>query len=160
MEIESIIKKHILPNFTEFNIDNQYKKNQSSINIQGIDIYFPYNLYHNQIKYMEKIIELLNNKMNEGLNNCFGALESPTGTGKTLCLLCSTLAWLNEMRKQKRYGGKILYTTRTHSQITQVIHELQKTCYRPRTAILSSRDNSCVNENVKQKLSGTLLNIK
>ena len=160
MEIESIIKKHILPNFTEFNIDNQYKKNQSSINIQGIDIYFPYNLYHNQIKYMEKIIELLNNKMNEGLNNCFAALESPTGTGKTLCLLCSTLAWLNEMRKQKRYGGKILYTTRTHSQITQVIHELQKTCYRPRTAILSSRDNSCVNENVKQKLSGTLLNIK
>ena len=160
MEVESIIKEHILPNFTEFNIDNQYKKNQTRINIQGIDIYFPYNLYYNQIKYMEKIIELLNNKMNEGINNCFGALESPTGTGKTLCLLCSTLAWLNEMRKQKIYGGKILYTTRTHSQITQIIHELQKTCYRPRTAILSSRDNSCVNENVKHKLSGTILNIK
>ena len=39
------------------------------------------------------------------------------------------------MRKQKKFGGKIIYTTRTHSQISQIIHELQKTCYWPRTAI-------------------------
>ena len=67
---------------------------------------------------------------------------------------------MNKMRKNKIFGGKILYTTRTHSQITQIIQELKKTCYRPKTAILSSRDNSCVNENVKKKLSGTILNIK
>ena len=36
---------------------------------------------------MENVITALNNK-NHGL------LESPTGTGKTLCLLCSSLAWL------------------------------------------------------------------
>ena len=64
------------------------------------------------------------------------------------------------MRKNKRFGGKILYTTRTHSQITQIIQELKKTCYRPKTAILSSRDNSCINENVKKKSTGTILNIK
>ena len=157
--MEDLIKEKILQNYIPFNIDNRFKRNQTNINIEGIDIYFPYTLYENQIQYMKKIIELLNNKINN-INNGFGALESPTGTGKTLCLLCSTLAWMNEMRAQKRYGGKILYTTRTHSQITQIIHELQKTCYRPKTAILSSRDNSCVNENVKKNVSGTILNIK
>ena len=113
-----------LQNYSPFEIDNNLKRNQKYVNIQGIDIYFPYEIYECQYKYMEKIISLLNDRINNSPMTNIAALESPTGTGTTLCLLCSTLSWMNEMRRQKKLGGKILYTTRTHSQIAQIIHEL------------------------------------
>ena len=156
---DELIKNLSLPNYTPFEIDYSLYKKQNIVNINGIEISFPYQVYSIQNKYMEKIIELLNNRIISNTIN-IGALESPTGTGKTLCLLCSTLAWMNEMRRQKKFGGKILYTTRTHSQISQVMHELRKTCYKPRTAVLSSRDHSCVNSNIRKNISGNILNIK
>ena len=154
------IKERKLPNFTPFEIIGRKKHAQKKININGIEIYFPYDIYPNQIKYMEKVIELLNNNIKREIYTNIAALESPTGTGKTLCLLCSTLAWINEMRKQKKFGGKILYTTRTHSQISQIFRELQKTCYWPRTAVLASRDICCINPKIRKKTSGTILNIR
>jgi regulator of telomere elongation helicase 1 len=102
-------------------------------------------------------------------------LESPTGTGKTLCLLCASLGWLRAKRKELKeqasnmYSDEaealaknapfIYYSSRTHSQLANVIKELKKTCYLPRTATLSSRDQMCVNAAVKT-FSGNLLNIK
>ena len=154
------IKERGLPNFTPFEIIGRKKREQKKINISGIEIYFPYNIYPNQKKYMEKIIELLNNNIKRENYTNIAALESPTGTGKTLCLLCSTLAWMNEMRKQKKFGGKILYTTRTHSQISQIIRELQKTCYWPKTAVLASRDICCINSKIRKNTSGAILNIR
>ena len=156
---DELIKNLNLPNFNPFEIDYSFAKRQQIVNIKGIDIYFPYQIYDNQRTYMENVIQLLNNRINSHSLN-IAALESPTGTGKTLCLLCSTLAWINEMRRQKKYGGKILYTTRTHSQISQIMHELRRTCYRPRTAVLSSRDHSCVNAQIRKNISGNILNIK
>lgn len=88
-------------------------------------------------------------------------LESPTGTGKTLSLLCASLAWLNNYREN--YKGapniKIIYTSRTHSQLDQVKKELRNTPYWPKCASLASRDHLCVHE-MKQRFSGDLLNKK
>jgi len=69
---------------------------------------------------MTKVYEALQKKEN-------ALLESPTGTGKTLCLLCASLAWLTTEREKwtKEFNGvelrwkgaypKIIYTSRTLS---------------------------------------------
>ena len=56
-------------------------------NVRGVLVEFPFKAYDCQLAYMRKVIEAL-----EGGSNAL--LESPTGTGKTLCLLCASLAWL------------------------------------------------------------------
>ena len=124
-------------------IDKSRISIQTIINIQGIEIYFPYKPYEIQINYMNKIIESLNN------NKSIAALESPRGTGKTLCLLCACLAWIKFMREVKNIKFKIYYSSRTHSQISNVIQELKKTIYLPITCILSSRNESCLNISYK-----------
>jgi Rad3-related DNA helicase len=89
-------------------------------------------------------------------------LESPTGTGKTLSLLCGSLAWLKEERRKKNPDveyTKILYCSRTHSQLNQVIKELKSTVYNPKTVLLGSRDQMCVNPKLKE-FKGSGLNAK
>ncbi|VDP90593.1 unnamed protein product [Echinostoma caproni] len=57
--------------------------------IQGIPVNFPYKPYGCQLSIMNRVVEAL-----ESRRNCL--LESPTGTGKTLSLLCASLAWVNK----------------------------------------------------------------
>ncbi|XP_041348018.1 Fanconi anemia group J protein homolog [Gigantopelta aegis] len=54
--------------------------------IGGVSILFPCKPYPSQFSMMDKIIKGI-----ERQQNCL--LESPTGSGKSLALLCSTLAW-------------------------------------------------------------------
>ncbi|KAL3632993.1 Regulator of telomere elongation helicase 1 [Castilleja foliolosa] len=133
--------------------------------IRGIDVDFPYEAYDCQLVYMEKVIQSLQNK-------CNALLESPTGTGKTLCLLCATLAWRKSLGEFSRGRSErsntrgsqgldddmpqsqssslpaIIYTSRTHSQIRQVVQELKRSYYRPKMVVLGSREQLCIHEQV------------
>ena len=150
----------------EIQIDSRFTSKQVKLNILGIEVYFPYQPYENQLLYMQKVIEALK-------KNSIAGLESPTGTGKTLCLLCASLAYLKYIREElkkesdnhsmneenKKRQPVIFYTSRTHSQIANAIKELKKTVYRPINAVISSREQSCVNEFLNN-FNGGLLNIK
>ncbi|KAE8574306.1 hypothetical protein XENTR_v10003373 [Xenopus tropicalis] len=150
--------------------------------VAGLTVDFPFQPYKCQEDYMGKVIQCLQ----QGVN---GVLESPTGTGKTLCLLCATLAWrqhykdgisarkiaermngaeLFPERPAAAWGGasaegqasayysdvpKIIYASRTHSQLTQVISELKHTVYRPKVCVLGSREQLCIHPEVKKQES-------
>ncbi|XP_044310765.1 regulator of telomere elongation helicase 1 isoform X3 [Varanus komodoensis] len=152
------------------------------IKLNGITVDFPFQPYKCQEAYMSKVLECLQKQVN-------GILESPTGTGKTLCLLCSTLAWQEHFRDavsaqkiaQQLNGAelfpdqplsswgsvvqgapipayytdvpKIIYASRTHSQLTQAIGELKNTIYRPKVCVLGSREQLCINPEVKRQES-------
>ena len=153
----------------DIQIDYKMAAKQVKLNILGIEIFFPYKPYDNQILYMKKMIETFQKK---GI----GGLESPTGTGKTLCLLCASLAYLKHLREElikskklknengindndKKIQPMIYYTSRTHAQITNVIMELRKTVYRPINAVISSREQSCVNDLINNQSNG-IINLK
>ena len=72
-------------------------------------------------------------------------LESPTGTGKTLCLLTGAIAALKELREKQSSKCQIIYCSRTFTQLNQVLRELRKTCYVPSCLTLASKDKLCSN---------------
>ena len=85
-------------------------------------------------------------------------LESPTGTGKTLSLLCGSLAWLKHHKTKVNPESKarVIYCSRTHSQLGQVVRELKKTSYRPDLNILGSRSQLCINPYLNTAKGGQL----
>lgn len=161
--------------------------------IEGIPVNFPFEPYDVQHAFMSKVIASLNSSTN-------AVLESPTGTGKTLSLLCSTLAWVTVQKKslqsqllkapssnnrpinndldrsdvhQKMLmkdnlekgkvvagGGrnwmipKIIYASRTHSQLTQAVQEMKRTAYSfMKAAVLGSRDQLCIHPEVSREIN-------
>ncbi|CAN0103646.1 unnamed protein product [Discosporangium mesarthrocarpum] len=164
-----------------------------TLDISGTEVEFPFDPYHCQVTYMRSVMRALDLPTN-------ALLESPTGTGKTLCLLCSTLAWQLKQAVAARVaplkcitGGSltptstltqprghtlqyedpgqappklagtkvsvptIIYASRTHSQLAQVVKELKNTAYRPKLSLLGSREQLCVNEEVRQ-IKGQAMN--
>lgn len=157
-----------------------------TLRINDVNIEFPFEPYECQKAYMEAVLRSLQQEQN-------AILESPTGTGKTLCLLCASLAWLETVKARfqgeqivrgdvplsqyaeqltawlsagagassNRASGllplappKIIYASRTHSQLSQVMAELKRTAYRSvKMAVMGSRDQLCINPAVMQEKS-------
>ena len=174
----------------------------TTILINDIEIHFPFEPYAVQRDYMKGVVSALQ----AGTN---ALLESPTGTGKTLCLLCAALAWQRHEKgriaaaaaatssslsstssavtttiqqqplvvastttAQKGNNDNdndlpfaasdiapnshnssnnppvIIYASRTHSQLSQVVNELRNTRYRPKHAVLGSREHMCIHPEV------------
>ncbi len=65
--------------------------------IGGHEIFFPFVAYPCQKVMMDKILNALRKSQN-------ALLESPTGTGKSLALLCAALAW---QTKQKEIAHQV-----------------------------------------------------
>jgi regulator of telomere elongation helicase 1 len=143
--------------------------------LRGVDVDFPHEAYPCQQQYMSRVIESLQTGKN-------ALLESPTGTGKTLCLLCAAVAWQQSCEVPEMpaasapHSGsfaaaqtgleeaaapakpKIIYASRTHSQLHQVINELKlavsKGTSNPAICVLGSRDQMCVHPEVKTFVGG------
>ena len=190
------------------NISSKSSTPPTTLEINGVEVHFPFRPYDVQRDYMEAVLKALQNKQH-------ALLESPTGTGKTLCLLCSALAWqrqekgrilqqndddiitpqllLSQQQQQQQQLSIqqqqttttstqlsqnntndttttttaaattqtssastnistkppiIIYASRTHSQLSQVVGELRNTRYRPRHAVLGSREHMCIHPKV------------
>lgn len=86
--------------FTSTSVTGEFLT-QKAYTISGVPVIFPHKAYPPQIAMMDKIIKSMNKK-----HNCL--LESPTGSGKSLALLCASLAWLKKTEKEIRENENTL----------------------------------------------------
>ncbi|GFN81377.1 regulator of telomere elongation helicase 1-like, partial [Plakobranchus ocellatus] len=166
------------------------------LDINGVSVNFPFTPYTCQVDYMTKVLTCLQKSEN-------GVLESPTGTGKTLSLLCASLAWQESRKAQvelNRQAGvaavlaasggddgagemdrllgslntasgaswgseqffvpKIIYASRTHSQLSQAVQELKRTSYNSvKSSVIGSREQLCIHPQV-QKLASNAAKVQ
>lgn len=122
---------------------------------------FEKKLYPSQVRLIEDVINTINSKKT-------AIVSSPTGTGKTLSLLCALTKFLRKPSEEEDLfelfnntsKTKIYYCSRTHSQLAQAIGELKKCKHRHRSVILGSRKMYCINKRVNQITNPDLLNEK
>ncbi|OHT02808.1 helicase [Tritrichomonas foetus] len=113
------------------------------LDIEDLPVHFPYQPYSVQVDFMQKVIESCQTRQ-------YAILESPTGTGKTLSLLCAVFSWLRSISLHV----KVIYTSRTHTQLSNVVKELKKTIFRPSVTHIASRSHLCLHEAVVGKSPG------
>lgn len=68
---------------------------------RDIDFHHPYTPYDVQLEFMKAVYNVLDKGSGQ-----IGILESPTGTGKSLSLICASMTWLRNF-KQKEFGASL-----------------------------------------------------
>lgn len=66
-----------------------------------VDFHHPYTPYDVQLDFMRAAYNVLDKGTGQ-----IGILESPTGTGKSLSLICASMTWLRNF-KQKEFGASL-----------------------------------------------------
>lgn len=89
--------------------------------LSGIEIEFPFVPYQQQNDLMKRLIQGLQQVPPRFTQSQNSLIESPTGTGKTLCLLCAILGWREvymEWRKAIRCSERnLLYLKELHQKV-------------------------------------------
>lgn len=117
------------------------------IDLEGLRVYFPYEqIYPEQLKYMRSLLRTIQNP-----GHCL--IEMPSGTGKTVALLSSTISYLLHSRTAGR-PFKVIYCSRTLPEIDKALKELKRVVEYIKGHVdfsflgmgLSKRGNLCVNQ--------------
>ncbi|KAI5192288.1 regulator of telomere elongation helicase 1 [Nematocida sp. AWRm77] len=115
--------------------------------IKGFEVELPYEPYPAQVQTMETILTCLEEKVS-------GMVESPTGTGKSLSILCAVSAWLKKTKMQAKENEavpRIYICSRTHRQITQLVDQLKTLKDQPSMVVLASRTHLCMHREVQRE---------
>uniref|UniRef100_A0A8C6SWZ8 DNA 5'-3' helicase n=1 Tax=Neogobius melanostomus TaxID=47308 RepID=A0A8C6SWZ8_9GOBI len=127
--------------------------------IGGVKIQFPCKAYPSQLAMMNSIVRGLNKSQ-----HCL--LESPTGSGKSLALLCSTLGWQQGHQKEKG-GGDVKNShcvcvchsqTKKTSPHTPVVDLTQSPCKeaKPHTSNEDSLKKQSLASRLSEKLQSSV----
>jgi hypothetical protein len=73
-----------------------------------------------------------------------------TSTNAAASTTASSYEHIASPREQSARGPLIVYASRTHSQLAQVVRELRRTSYRPRVSVIGSREQLCIHPEVRK----------
>lgn len=129
------------------------------------------NLYEIQKDFINKAKHIIE-------TDKIGIFSSPTGTGKTLSLLCSLSDIISQKTEHQdlltdenkalmeylfgkgKRACRIFYCSRTHSQLNQAIKELKNVYPSLNSVVMGSRKIYCQNDDVKNLRDQDLINEK
>lgn len=82
------------------NCANGNDKEEKDVIAKAMNFHHPYTPYKIQEEFMETVYAVL-----EAGNGQVGILESPTGTGKSLSLICASMTWLRHFQRRRFEEG-------------------------------------------------------
>lgn len=89
------------------------------------------------------------------LKSALAAAVGPTAPTASTASMASTASTRIHTQTPTEKAPLIVYASRTHSQLAQVVRELRRTSYRVRVAVVGSREQLCVHPDVR-RLPGSM----